>query len=237
MNSEKVKIKYHKSFEAFAKKSLYLGDMLDFVEGGQNFTPDKDKVFRFMENDLTNLKAVILGMDPYNSTYEKNGKVLKVATGRAFEVANVENWTDKYKQMSLINIFKAIAYIKTGKIFSMEELRHLDLGIDLNIKNFFDKLEKNGVMFLNASLTTIIGKSGAHTKIWEPFMNEVLKYIVETTHNAKWLIWGQDAKNRVDGIVPNECIYYSCHPATRVNNTFVENSNLDKIKELIFEKG
>ena len=236
-------IEYHETFDEFIKKSTYLNSMIDFVESGKNFTPDNDKVFRFFSCNLDNIKVVILGMDPYNSTYIKNGEVHKVATGRAFEVANIENFTDSYRQTSLANIFKALAYIKYGKVFSMSELRKkfLDeksdnekLEIEINIKKFFDTCEKNGIMFLNASLTTMIGVSGAHKKVWEPFMNELFNYILNKTKNVKWLIWGRDARERVQNIVKNENIYYSCHPATRVNNDFVTHSNLDKIKSLIF---
>jgi len=48
---------------------------------GSNYTPDTDKVMRFMRNDLSDMKVVILGQDPY----PEKGR----ATGRAFEVGDL----------------------------------------------------------------------------------------------------------------------------------------------------
>lgn len=216
-------IKVHKSWDLFIKDSKELDKMLSFVEKTRNISPAKEKVFRFFENDVSKAKCIILGMDPYPSD---------VATGRAFEVRGITYFTDKYKQSSLSKIFKALWYYRYDEMLSMEDLREEAIGSKnelINIKTWYDEMEKQGVIFLNATLTTLLGKADAHTNIWEAFMDELLHYIVDTNGDIKWLIWGQNALMRVESIVPPSNIIYTCHPASRVNNTFVEDCTFRKV--------
>lgn len=227
-------MEYHKSWKKFIESSIHFDKMLHFVESTDNICPLKDKVFRFLDCDLDNVKCIILGMDPYPSTYMKDGKTLPVATGRAFEVANVYKFTDRYKQQSLSNIFKTLCYYKFGKKYSMEELRSDAMTSKitfLKTSDWFDEMEREGVIFLNATLTTIVGKSGAHIDKWTDFMNELIRYI-DSNVSCKWLIWGNVALNRVKGLVADKNIVYSCHPASRQNNSFVEDCCFKKVKDI-----
>lgn len=227
-------MEYHKSWKKFIESSKHFDKMLHFVESTDNICPLKDKVFRFLDCDFDNVKCIILGMDPYPSTYVKDGKTLPVATGRAFEVANVYKFTDRYKQQSLSNIFKTLCYYKFGKKYSMEELRSDAMTSKitfLKTSDWFDEMEREGVIFLNATLTTIVGKSGAHIDKWTDFMNELIRYI-DSNVSCKWLIWGNVALNRVKGLVADKNIVYSCHPASRQNNDFVEDCCFKKVKDI-----
>ena len=222
------------SWDNFIKSSKYFEQMKKFVEKANDICPSKENVFRFMNCKLDKVKCVILGMDPYPSTYMKDGKELPVATGRAFEVANIDKFTDKYKQQSLSNIFKTLCYYKFGKIYNIESLRDEKISSKIryiNVHEWFDKMEENGVIFLNATLTTVVGKSGAHIDIWTDFMDELIKYICANT-DSKWLIWGNVALNRVKDIIDEKDIIYSCHPASRQNNNFVEDCCFKKVKNI-----
>lgn len=228
-------MKTHKSFEKFVKNSRYIDEMIKFVKETRDICPAPDKVFRFLENDLSKVKCIILGMDPYPSTYIDKGIEYPVATGRAFEVANIDLWTDKYKQVSLSNIFKALCYLKYNKIYNIDELRNIvsrDNFRYINIHDWFDAMENEGVMFLNATLTTLKNKSGVHTSIWMSFMDELIKNIINNISDVKWLIWGNDAYKRVKDIVDKRQIIYTCHPATRVNNTFVKDCCFKKVTSI-----
>ena len=223
---------YNKSFENFIRKSHTYEDLYDFVMKSDNICPLKENVFRFMYQDISKAKVIILGMDPYSSTYEKDGVEVPVATGRSFEVANVERWTDSYRQVSLTNIFKALAYKRFGEIYTMNELRSIvneKIFRYINIHDWFDAMEKEGVVFLNATLTTIMHKTGAHINVWARFMDELIKYIVDSTKDIKWLIWGESARKRVFNLVDDKNIVYTCHPASRVKNTFVKDCCFEKI--------
>lgn len=225
-------MKYHSSWKKLIDESKTLYEMERFVDITPDICPLKKDVFRFLNCDLSHTKYIILGMDPYPSTYIDRGEVKPVATGRAFEVYNIDRWTDKYRQSSLANIFKALCFYKYNKNYSMSELRELEDAGKLsfiNIHDWFDTMEENGVIFLNATLTTVIGKVGAHITIWESFMNELISFINDNS-SCMWLIWGDMALNRVKGIIKPDRIIYSCHPASRSKNDFIENNCFKKAK-------
>ena len=224
-----------KSFKKFIDGSKYFDTMLKFIGSETNLCPSKDKVFRFLEADVEKTKCIIVGMDPYSSTYYNGYIECPVATGRAFEVADVRYWTDKYRQASLSNIFKALCNLKFRKVYSIEELRKMvtkDNFRYIDIHDWFDAMEEEGVIFLNATLTTKAHITGAHIDIWTDFMNELIKFIVDVNSDIKWMLWGASAKERIGSFVRDDNIIYSCHPATRVNNTFAKDCCFKKVKSI-----
>ena len=146
------KMEYHKSFEKFIYKVSesnkycdYFAKMNDFIENEKNICPLKENVFRFLQCNLNNAKCIILGMDPYSSTYINNDIETPVATGRAFEVGNIEKWTDGTKNTSLTNIFKSLMYLKYNKIFTIAEIRDIikkESFKYINMHEWFDEMEE-----------------------------------------------------------------------------------------------
>lgn len=233
------------------------------------FFPHRKNVLRFLTNDLKNIKYIILGMDPYPSYYIEDNKVIPVATGRSFELSNVNSFLDKYKQTSMMNILKTLYYDKFGVKTTIENIRKNSIEIsDLNIinnlkklikesktkndliafakknsnilndklylfnmKDFYDITELQGVLWLNATLTVEVNKSGSHEAIWKEFVNELIKHINKNT-TAKWVVWGNDAKDRISNYTNN--IIYNCHPATRVNNNFIEANSFQYMNDILF---
>lgn len=201
------------------------------------FFPKEDKVLRFLESDFLNLKYIIVGMEPYPSSYEVNGIIIPEATGRSFEVSSMINktWSSKFKQSSLRNILKTIYYNDTKIIKSLYDIRKELEDNTFIIKNpteWFDSMEKQGVLFLNASLTVEPYNVGSHTKLWDNFMKDLIIHI-NNNIDAKWLLWGNDAKNRVYDLVDKDKCILSCHPRLA---QFV-NENCFKYTENINWKG
>lgn len=166
---------------------------------GNNFYPVSDKVMRFLETDLSNAKCVIIGMEPYPSYYMQNGEMIPVATGRSFEIANVTDWGEPYKQTSLRNILKTVYYNKTGEKKSLDEIREEIAQEHFRIAQppeWFDSMEQQGVIFLNATLTVRKGTPDSHTVIWKKAMDMIIRYIDENA-NVKWLLFGNKAVQRV----------------------------------------
>lgn len=230
-------IKYHNSYEDFLNNNQELENIINILwKKSDNICPSIDNIFRFMNRNIDNIKVIILGMDPYPQTYMCDGKEVPVATGRAFEVANVEKWTDSYRQKSLAMIFKALWNYKYDEILSMEEIRKKtlenDRQIQLNVKKWYDKMEEQGVVFLNAYLSVEKGQPLSHKAMWDGFTTKLMKYINEKNNRIKWFIWGREALNKVEGIVNKDNIVYNCHPATRTCNDFVENSCFKKVQEI-----
>lgn len=179
-----------------------------------SFFPNENLVLRFLNMDFDNLKYVIVGMEPYPSSFVRDGVVVPEATGRSFEVESLrgKTWDAKFKQSSLRNILKAIYYARTGKNGSMEEIRkNIRDGIfPMSPPNeWFDLMEKQGVLFLNASLTVEPGNVGSHKQLWDKFVTDLIQHI-EENRDVTWLLWGKDAQERVLPHVKNYVL--SCHP-------------------------
>ena len=179
-----------------------------------DFFPRADRVLRFAQVDPTALRCVIVGMDPYPShTVSADGETVPEATGRSFEVASVTDWGGKYRQASLRNILKSIYYLERGEVPTMETLRE-ELGSGsfpiLPPRQWWDSLERQGVLFLNASLTVVPDRPGTHSDLWDAFMTDLMSFIAQKAPNAVWLLWGAVAQNRVPPDVTNKIC--SQHP-------------------------
>ncbi len=218
------------------------------------YFPAAENVFRFAKCDLNNVKYVILGMEPYPSYFRVENKLFPVATGRSFEVANKNSFCDKIPQTSIINILKSLYYDKFGIETDITSLRNNIIEFNdkkkyycfcnennnkklyiLDIKNWFDWTEMQGVLWLNATLTVIPNNTNSHKAIWNNFMNELLRYIIKN-NDVKFIIFGQDAYKRIKDIVESKKIIRTCHPATRINNTFVRDNCFKYMKDINFYK-
>lgn len=175
---------------------------------GSDFTPSAAKVLRFCETDLSKVKIIILGQDPYPQE--------DVATGRAFEVGDIKTWVALKRNASLVNILKLLHknYLGSDEIVGIAKIREdISAGIFpvLPPKKLFTYLEEQGVLFLNTALTCQIMNSGSHTDIWKDFSEALIRYISSKNLDAKWLLWGKDAQ-AFCSFVPESQKLTSYHP-------------------------
>ena len=179
--------------------------------GESTYFPSFDKVLRFLKLDITKIKYVILGMDPYSSWTGEEKNPVPEATGRAFEVASVNDWISPIKQSSLRNILRAIYYKETGNKPHMDNIRKDLVNGDFSIyppHMWFDSIESQGVVFLNCSLTVKKDTPGSHMNLWKDFISIVLKRLER--QDVTWLLWGKDAEKR--GVLLDGVQILSPHP-------------------------
>lgn len=160
----------------------------------QEFTPLPKNVLKFLKVPLDEVRVLILGQDPY----PQKG----VATGRAFEVGTLTSWTDKFSNVSLKNIIRAIYFAYQKEYLKYSEIKN-QLGVTVPLKKpdeLFVNWEKQGVLLLNTSFTCEVGKSNSHEKFWHAFTISLLKYISKTNPEIIWFLWGNNAKTVVSGI-------------------------------------
>lgn len=190
---------------------------LDYIEKNlvkEDYFPAKKNVLRFLSQDPVTIQYIIVGMEPYPADYEKDGVLHPIATGRSFEVDNITDWNQKFKQSSLRNILKAVFYECTGAEKSMGQIRTEILDGTFPIsqpKEWFNKMEGQGVLFLNASLSVRKYEVGSHADIWDEFMNQLILFLKEK-NNPKWLLFGKDAQRRVLPHISEESAICVCHP-------------------------
>ena len=164
-----------------------LGILLATRKKEVNILPRTDCIFRaFKETPYSDVRVVILGMDPYHSIIKNQA----VATGLAFE-SGIWN----YIPPSLGNILKELSD---------------DIGdgeADLT------SWAKQGVLLINTALTVEEGNAGSHARYWEPFTEAVLKSLSETT-GLIYCLWGRHAKMYKKYINPNfNYVLEAAHPS------------------------
>ena len=87
-----------------------------------------------------------------------------------------------------------------------------DIGIELN--SDFTNIAKQGVLFLNSSLTVHSGLPGSHLKIWESFTDRVITYInSQKLSPIIFILWGNYAKNKKKIIDKKHYILEGTHPS------------------------
>lgn len=179
---------------------------------GDNYNPtNPENILRFLTTDLNQKKVLWLGQDVYPAK--------GVATGRAFEVGNLSNWDQPFRQVSMKNIIRLIhkTYNNIEDYENIKSFNEIKKEINDNSftikqpKEWFDSLDEQGVLFLNTSLTCEIGKANSHKTIWESFSKKVIQYISEMKPELIWFLWGNEAKANEQYIKQGK-IYESRHP-------------------------
>lgn len=136
------------------------------------------------------VRVVILGQDPYHG--EDRG--IQQAHGLSFSVPDGVR-----SPPSLRNILKEL---------------HDDLGTASMIKggNLTEWAEQ-GVLLLNASLTTRGGMAGAHAKQWQRFTQALMTYLGSRKTPLVFILWGADALKNRPLIAEHHAVIASVHPS------------------------
>lgn len=141
--------------------------------------------FRF--TPFSNVKAVLLGQDPYHNEGQAHGLCFSVKDG-------VE------PPPSLINIFK--------------ELKS-DLGCEPPKNSDLTKWANEGVLLLNTSLTVRAHQANSHSKCgWQWFTDNVIKLISEKKEHVVFILWGGNARSKKPLIDTQKHLILECaHPS------------------------
>lgn len=147
-----------------------------------NVTPQKSDVLNFLKLDLEKIKVVIIGQDPYPTPGIANGYAFAVKRGTKIP-------------KSLQNIFKEI-----------EEVQGF-VKADCTL----DHWTRQGVLLLNASLTTKVFEPNSHKHIWSAYISEVINFIDVSLPNAVWVVWGRWAESVTQNVSGRKII--DAHPS------------------------
>ena len=150
--------------------------------------PANDLIFNaFNFTTPSNIKAVILGQDPYHGKGQAHGLSFSVTNGVKIPP-------------SLRNIFKEL---------------QSDLNYSVTSNGSLDSWAKQGVLLLNATLTVREKKAGSHQKLgWESFTDSVIKKISDEKEGLIFLLWGSFAQKKAVLIDTNKHhILTTTHPS------------------------
>ena len=198
-------------------KSSYFIKLADFVQqeyDSHNCYPPKYQIFRaFTLCPLSDVKAVIIGQDPYHGYGQANGL--------AFSVNH-----DIAHPPSLVNIFKEI---------------QTDLQLPYPSSGDLTPWAKQGVLLLNATLTVRDGEAASHQKQgWEQFTNYVIQEISKRTADVVFMLWGGFARKKAKRIDGNKhLILESGHPSPLSANRgyWFGNKHFSKANTFLKSKG
>ncbi len=141
--------------------------------------------FRF--TPLNEVKAVILGQDPYHEYGQAHGLCFSVKAGVELPP-------------SLKNIFKEI---------------ESDLGIKEPNCGDLTKWAQSGVLLLNTTLTVREHAANSHSKCgWSWFTDEVIKTVSRERENVVFILWGGNARGKAPLIDKSKHLILQCaHPS------------------------
>ncbi len=123
------------------------------------------------------VKIILLGQDPYHSTYLENGIELPIAMGLSFSV-NAKAPIPP----SLRNIYKEL---------------HDSLGVPIPKSGDLSAWAKRGMLLLNAVLSVEKGKPNSHKHMgWEQFSDRILERLFETRERLIVVLLGKIAQKK-----------------------------------------
>lgn len=150
--------------------------------------PDMYDIFNALKfTAYEDVKAVILGQDPYHQPGQAHGLCFSVKKGVP-------------KPPSLINIF--------------EELES-DLGIRPPNHGNLEEWANNGVLLLNTVLTVRKDMANSHRgRGWEVFTDRVIELLNRREKPMVFILWGGNAKAKERLITsPQHCVIKGAHPS------------------------
>lgn len=165
--------------------------------------PPTDLIYKVFQIDVKEIKILLLGQDPYHSANQANGL--------AFSVNN-----NVKIPPSLKNIYKELNN-------TYPDTYQFNNG---NLERWFNE-EK--IFLLNSSLTVLEGKPGIFMKKWQPFTDDVIKFINENNKNCIFLLLGNFAKEKSKFIDNKDRIIIGVHPSPLSANRGFLGSKIFKI--------
>lgn len=167
-------------------KELYL-KINEEYRTRQIFPPADDIFNAFHLTPLANVKAVILGQDPYHNDGQAHGLCFSVKPPVA-------------PPPSLVNIYQEL---------------HDDLGCYIPNHGYLNKWAEQGVLMLNTVLTVRAHQANSHRGIgWEEFTDAAIRILNEQDRPIVFILWGRPAQMKAKMLNnPNHLILKAPHPS------------------------
>ena len=197
------------------KKEYYL-KLREFLK--QEYTantiyPPMNDIFNSLRYaDYDNIKAVIIGQDPYHEPNQAHGLAFSVKKGCPIPP-------------SLKNIYAEL---------------NADLGIPPCPHGELTSWAKQGVLLLNNALTVRRGQANSHRgKGWEILTDRIIQCVNEKPEPVVYLLWGSNAREKTKIINnPNHLILTAAHPSPlSAYNGFFGCRHFSKANEFLKSKG
>lgn len=190
----------------------YFTELTEFVRAeymNNTVYPPGSLIFNAFEKcSYDDVKAVIIGQDPYHGPGQAHGLCFSVREGVSLPP-------------SLVNIFKEIEN---------------DLQVKCHNSGNLERWARQGVLLLNATLTVRAHSPGSHQKKgWEIFTDEVIRIINERKDNVVFFLWGSYAQKKGAHIDRDRhLVLESVHPSPlSASRGFFGNNHFSQCNEFL----
>lgn len=197
------------------EKPYYL-ELRNFLKAEYNsytIYPGMYDIFNALKlTSYDDVKAVILGQDPYHEPNQAHGLAFSVKDGVALPP-------------SLRNIYKEL---------------NTDLGLPIPEKGDLTKWAEQGVLLLNTALTVRRGQANSHRgKGWEIFTDRIIEIMNEREKPVVFILWGANARAKTALITnPVHKILTCAHPSPlSAHNGFFGCRHFSKCNEFLKTNG
>jgi len=172
------------------EKEYYIKIRKTLVSEYKNHTvyPDMYDIFNALKyTSFSDVKAVIIGQDPYHEPNQAHGLSFSVQKGVDIPP-------------SLQNIYREL---------------ESDLNIKAPSHGNLSAWARQGVLLLNATLTVRAHLANSHAGIgWQIFTDRIISLLNESKQPIAFLLWGANAKRKKELITnPRHYILESAHPS------------------------
>lgn len=176
-------------------------------EGKEIYPPGKAIFQAYNLVPPGNVKAVIIGQDPYHNPGEAMGLSFSVPRG-----VNVPP--------SLKNIYKEL---------------HSDIGMKIPSHGDLTSWANEGVLLLNAILTVEKNQAASHRNLgWQKFTDRTIEYLSDQFTGIVFMLWGNFAKGKKSLIDPSRhLVLESAHPSPLAGNAFQGCKHFSKANEYL----
>lgn len=151
--------------------------------------PSQENVFSaFRVTDLSDVKVVILGQDPYHGENQAHGMAFSVQPGVK-------------TPPSLLNMYKEL---------------NSELNLRIPNNGYLMKWAEQGVFLLNTVLTVRADEANSHKGLgWEEFTDEVIRILGREDRPIVFMLWGKPAqkKKKLLGDNSKHLILEAAHPS------------------------
>ncbi|MCM1023630.1 MAG: uracil-DNA glycosylase [Prevotella sp.] len=192
---------------------LKLREFLKTEYSTRRIYPNMYDIFNSLKyTSYSDVKAVIIGQDPYHGAGQAHGLCFSVQKGTAIPP-------------SLQNIYKEI---------------YSDLGIPPASHGYLKSWADSGVLLMNAVLTVREGQANSHKGMgWEILTDRVTELLNEREKPIVFLLWGGNAKQKMRLITnPKHLILQAAHPSPlSAYNGFFGCRHFSKTNEFLTANG
>ena len=168
----------------------YFADLSEFVlreRKASTVFPSEHEVFTALQlTSPDNVRAVIVGQDPYHGAGQAHGLSFSVQHGTRIPP-------------SLRNVYAEL---------------HSDLDLPIPSHGNLEAWAKQGVLLLNSTLTVREGEAGSHSgRGWETFTDAIISYLGSRQQHIVFVLWGAHAGKKVSLIGQQHTVVTSVHPS------------------------